>query len=310
MPWLSDGVFRQGDSEGLCDLPEVEARPRPSRFVHLVNPFRSPDGPSNDRVQAVSYESIRRAQAFLPEIQVAPAAVVAARDRDCVPEGFELAGVLDRDVRDVASFAHPVPLPLVCDVLELGYAHARALAERHGENPETTYLVFTNVDIGLMPYFYSVVADLVSRGYETLTIFRRTIPPIDPDPKRLACIYSEYGTTHDGFDCFVFPLSQFERHVRSDACIGRGFVMRGLLYNLVANAANMAIVRLAHLTFHLGDDKEWKDPRFEDSIRFNIEQAKEVLIRLMKRDAATERKLVRFCQANGEPFKFEAQQPT
>lgn len=304
MPWLVDGVFRQGDSETLNDLPEVADRPRPTRFVHIVNPFRSPDGPSNDRVQAVSYESIRRARAFQPEIPVDPAAVVAPVDRDCVPEGFEMAGVLDRDVRDMASFAHPVPLPLVCDVLDRGCAHARALAERHGEDPETTYVVFTNVDIGLMPYFYSVVADLVGRGYETLTIFRRTIPAIDPDPKRLASMYSEYGATHDGFDCFVFPLSQYDRHLRNEACIGRGFVMRGMLYNVVANAINMAIVRKAHLTFHLGDDKNWKDPKFEDSVQFNIEQAKTVLINLMQRDSATARKLFQFCERHREPFKF------
>ncbi|HEX9876355.1 MAG TPA: hypothetical protein VGC50_06865 [Gammaproteobacteria bacterium] len=306
MPWLIDGVFRQGDSEGLADLPEVDARSRPARFVHVVNPFRSSEGPSNDRVQAVSYESMRRARDFSPEIPVQLAAVVAPEHRDCVPEGFALAGILERNVTDVATFAHPTPLPLVFDILESGCAHARALADGKGENPETVYVVFTNVDIGLMPHFYAVVADIVSRGYETLTIFRRTIPPIDPDPARLASMYAEYGATHDGFDCFVFPLSQFDRYVRSDACIGRGFVMRSLLYNMVANAGQMAIVRKAHLTFHLGDDKGWKNPKFEDHNRFNVEQAKGVLVSLMQRDPATAKKLLNFCQVHKEPFRFTA----
>ena len=310
MPWLINGVFRQGDSEGLADLPLVKPRPRPARFVHIVNPFRSPAGPSNDRVQAVSYESIRRARAFSAENPVSLAAVVAPGDRDCVPEGFELAGVLERSVMDVATFSHPTPLPLVFDVLESGCAHARALAGERREDPETVFVVFTNVDIGLMPHFYAVVADVVSRGYETMTIFRRTIPPIDPDPANLATMYAEYGATHDGFDCFVFPLSRFDRYVRSDACIGRGFVMRSLLYNMVANSRQMAILRKAHLTFHLGDDKGWKDPKFEEDNRFNAEQGKHVLVSLMKRDAATERKLVRFCQAHGEPVRFVAQKPT
>jgi hypothetical protein len=304
MPWLIDGVFRQGDSEALSEFPEVAARPRPARFVHFVNPFPSPGGPSNDRVQAVSYESIRRARAFQPEIAVDLAAVVAPDDRDCAPEGFELAGVLERDVRAVASFAHPLPLPLIFDVLAAGCAYARAVAEKNGEDPETVFAVFTNVDIGLMPQFYAVVADVISRGYQTLTIFRRTIPPIDPDPTRLASMYAEYGTTHDGFDCFVFPISELDRYVRSDACIGRGFVMRSLLYNMVASAATMAIIRIAHLTFHLGDDKDWRDPRFEDQNCFNIEQAKQVLVSLMQRDPETARKLLRFCERHREPFKF------
>lgn len=310
MPWLIDGVFRQGDSEGLCDLPAVEQLPRPARFVHVVNPFRSPGGASNDRVQAVSYESMRRAREFFPAAPVHLSAVVEPQDRDYLPESFEFAGLLNRKVTDLATFAHPIPLPLVFDILEAGCAHARMLAEQHSDGPESVYVVFTNVDIGLMPHFYAAIGDIVSRGYETLTIFRRTIPPIDPDPAKLASMYAEYGITHDGFDCFVFPLSQFEQHVRSDACIGRGFVMRSLLYNLVANASNMAIIRKAHLTFHLGDDKDWNVSQFYDYNRYNVEQAKNVLISLMKRDAATERKLVRFCQANGEPFRFEAQQPT
>jgi hypothetical protein len=304
MPWLIDDVFRQGDSEGLGDLPEVGTRPRPARFVHLVNPFASPAGPSSDRVQAVSYESMRRARDFCPEIPVNLAAAVAPEDRDCVPEAFELAGVLNRNVTDVATFAHPAPLPLVFDVLEAGCAHARALADEKGEDAEAVYVVFTNVDIALLPHFYAAVGDIVSRGYETLTIFRRTIPPIDPDPANLATMYAEYGVTHDGFDCFVIPLSQFDRYVRSDACIGRGFVMRSLLYNMVANASKMAILRKAHLTFHLGDDKDWKVPEFEDSNRFNVEQAKHVLVSLAERDPATARKLVHFCKAHGEPFKF------
>ena len=167
--------------------------------------------------------------------------------------------------------------------------------------------MFTNVDIALMPHFYAAVSDMVGRGFETLTIFRRTIPPIEPDVANLAKMYAEYGATHDGFDCFAFPLSHFDRYVRSDACIGRGFVMRSLLYNLVANASDMAIIRKAHLTFHLGDDKDWKLPEFDDWNRFNIAQAKHVLTSLMARDSATERKLVHFCKSHGEPFKFTAQ---
>jgi hypothetical protein len=82
--------------------------------------------------------------------------------------------------------------------------------------------------------------------------------------------------------------------------------MRSLLYNLVANSTKMAILRKAHLTFHLGDDKDWSVPKFEDANRFNVEQAKHVLVSLAERDPATARKLVHFCKTHGEPFKFTA----
>ena len=45
----------------------------------------------------------------------------------------------------------------------------------------------------------AAVGDLIGRGYETSTIFRRTIPPIEPDLARLAEMCAEYGATHDVF---------------------------------------------------------------------------------------------------------------
>ena len=59
MPWLIDGVFLQGDTEDLTDLPAIELRPPPARIIHLVNPFRSSGGDCDDRTQALTYETMR-----------------------------------------------------------------------------------------------------------------------------------------------------------------------------------------------------------------------------------------------------------
>ena len=117
-------------------------------------------------------------------------------------------------------------------------------------------------------------------------------------------MYGEYGKSHLGYDCFVFSLAHFDRYVTSDACIGRDFVARSLLYNMIANARHTAMLRQAHLTFHVGDEREWTDPKLKDYREFNVKQAANVLVTLAKRDPATESKLVRFCQHHGEPFKF------
>lgn len=76
MPWLTDGVFRHGDTECLTAFPEVASPPRPARFVHFLNPFRSPTGHSNGRVRAISHESISRTREFAAKIPANPAAVV------------------------------------------------------------------------------------------------------------------------------------------------------------------------------------------------------------------------------------------
>jgi hypothetical protein len=159
-----------------------------------------------------------------------------------------------------------------------------------------------------MPQFFDAVARLVARGFDALTINRRTIPRYKRESGELACMYAEFGQSHAGYDCFVFPLAQFDRYVRSDAFIGGDFVARSLLYNLVANSKTMLMLRQAHLTFHIGDEREWSDPRYKDYREFNVRQAISVLTSLAKRDPATEAKLVGFCQRHREPFKFTAKQ--
>ncbi len=304
MPWLIDGVFFQGDSESLFDLPAIESRPRPARIVHVVNPFRSTGGDCDDRTQALTYETMRRARAFASDMPVALAAVVGEAERDCVPEGFDLAGTLARTVDQIADFEHPKPLPLLFDILNPAARLAADLARRHGDAPEDVYLVYTNADICLMPHFYTTVAALIAHGFEALTINRRTIPPYDRSFANLDKMYGEFGKSHLGYDCLVFCLAHFERYVTSDACIGRDFVARSLLYNMIANATHTAMLRQAHLTFHVGDEREWTDPKLKDYREFNVKQAINVLVTLAKRDPATESKLVRFCQHHGEPFKF------
>lgn len=310
MPWLTESVFTEGAGEGVLSVPLVETgeRDRCVRFVHVVNPFRSPVGDANDRIQALSYESMRRARAFSGDFPVHLAAVVAEGEVECVPEGFDLAGTLTRTVSDIARFAVPSELPLLFDVLEAGCGYASQVANTHACEEEAIAVVFTNVDICLQPYFYLAVADVMSRGFDTLTINRRSIPPIDPDPARLASMYAEFGGDHDGFDCFVFSLRNVSNFVRSDACVGRDFVMRSLLYNLVANSTRMAMLRRAHLTFHLGGLGEWTDPKYKDYRQFNVEQARHVLTTLAARNPSTERKLAQFCERHGEPFRFTAQQ--
>lgn len=308
MPWLVEGVFLQGDTESLHDLPAIESRPPPARIVHVVNPFRSSSGDCDNATQALTYETMRRAKDFWPDVPVHLAAAVADGERDCVPEGFELAGTLSRTIDQIADFDHPRPLPLLFDILEWGCRYAATLAARHGSAPEDVFIVYTNADICLMPHFFNAVARLVAHGFDAMTINRRTIAQYNREPGELASMYAEFGQSHAGYDCFVFPLAHFDRYVRSDAFIGGDFVARSLLYNLVANAKTMLMLRQAHLTFHIGDEREWSDPRFKDYREFNVKQAIGVLTSLAKRDPATEVKLVRFCQHHREPFKFTAKQ--
>jgi hypothetical protein len=264
MPWLVDGVFLQGDAEGLIDLPALGPQSPPARIVHIVNPFRSLGGDCDDRTQALTYETMRRAREFSGDIPVHLAAVVAESERDCVPEAFDLAGTLSRTIDQIAQFENPRPLPLLFDILDHGYRYAAELAGHQGDAPEDVFLIYTNADICPMPHFYSSVAGLIAHGFDAMTINRRTIPEHGRELGGVPKMYAEFGHTHAGYDCFVFPLAHFERYVRSDAFIGGDFVARSLLYNMIANSKNMLMLRQAHLSFHIGDEREWSDPKFKD----------------------------------------------
>jgi hypothetical protein len=308
MPWLVDGVFIQGNTEAMSDLPSIEPRPPPARIVHFVNPFRSVGGDCDDRTQALTFETMRRARAFASDIPIELAAVVAQAELECVPEAFDLAGTLNRSADQIQQFEHPAPLPLLFEILSHGAHYARGSAERYGDAPEDVFLVYTNADICLMPHFYATVVELIAHGFEAMTINRRTIPQYERNLGNIGKMYAEFGNPHPGYDCFVFPLAHFDRYVSSDACIGRDFVARSLLYNMIANAKYMVMLRHAHLTFHIGNEQEWNDPKLKDYREFNVKQAIRVLVTLAERDPATESKLVRFCQHHREPFKFTAKQ--
>lgn len=309
MPWLVDGVFLQGDQEGLIDLPTIDSRPPPARIVHFVNPFRAPGGDCDERTQALTYETMRRAREFSRDVPVHLAAVVAETEQDCVPEAFDPAGTLNRTIDQIAQFEHPRPLPLLFDILELGCRYAASLAGQYGDPPENVFLVYSNADICLMPHFYGSVAGLVAQGFDAMTINRRTIPPHPRELSNLASMYGEYGRSHQGYDCFVFPLAQFDRYLRSNAFVGGDFVARSLLYNMVANSTQMVMLRKAHMTFHIGDVREWSDPRFKDYRDFNMRQAIAIIMTLIERDPDAGSKVIRFCHNNDEPIKFTKQAP-
>ena len=285
-------------------LPRVEPLGRASRFVHLLNPYPGQGADGKDPTQELTFETMRRARGGTPAPPVHFGAVVAEGEESCLPTDFALAGLLTRTVLDVAQFEHPRPLPILFDILDLGCAYARRVCAEEGGDAEATFMIFTNVDICPLPHFYQTVADLIARGYDTITINRRSIAEVPPSLEDIPAMYSDIGVDHSGFDCFVFPLAHYARFVRSEACVGRSFVARSLLYNMVGTARHMAMLRRAHLTFHLGGAGEWNDPKYADTRRFNVEQAKHVLLSLMQRDKATARRLVQFCAGNGEPFTF------
>jgi len=71
-------------------------------------------------------------------------------------------------------------------------------------------------------------------------------------------MYADEGAKHPGYDCFVFPMQFVDRMVVGHACIGARHFDSLLLANIDAlSTFRGRIFSDLHLTFHLGDDRNW-----------------------------------------------------
>ena len=97
--------------------------------------------------------------------------------------------------------------------------------------------------------------------------------------------------------CFVFPAAWVRDFIVSKACVGVHFVMRSLLFNVLAKTRRMLILRDAHLTYHYGDDRLW--PESKEYAEHNVAEAKAIL-EALSADPASHKVLSKFCAAHGE----------
>jgi len=297
-PKLCENVQKQELGQPLHELLQPALRaavaspnnPRHYRFAHIVNTYACPSGSEGEATQKTTFAAMASARGFAAgRADVDFISVHEAQDSARVPDLFRKAAELTRTVQDIHRFAVPRKLPLLFDILERGIA-AAAGAE---------FIVFTNADICPMPHFYRAVSELLELGFDCLVINRRTTGKLPMDPRWADLLPCDYGAPHGGFDCFVFPVEFGSRFVRSDACVGAGSVMRTLLYNLVAFSRNMLILTDVHLTYHVGDDRDWNRPELDDYRVFNMDNGVAALNTLIE-DPAVRRRLRSFCTNHGE----------
>lgn len=265
MPHVAESFICQ-DGEPFSEFVAlIRARgrhgPTAQSLVHVVNPFRS----DNDGVQHSTLDSLERARRW----ESACGRGALLRQVGVVAPGEQPSGLDGLDA--VLSLDGNDERPRVFDVLD-------CVRDERGD-----FVVFTNMDICVSVAFYEGVRALLALGCDALIINRRTVHA----PVGDALASFDLGEPHPGMDCFVFPRAWIDGFVRSEAVIGYGAVMRGLLYNLVARAELFAFVRDAHFTHHFGDDRVWLER--EDMQTFNRSEAGRVFERLCESETARQR---------------------
>jgi hypothetical protein len=211
-------------------------------IAHIINPFTASKGSDLEFAQPITFETMRRAQEQargIMDIELLAAAY--PEDEKIIPEYFKKTGNLKESVLDHGSFYKKIKLPLLREILQ------KAVDES-----DATYIIYSNVDIGLYPDFYIRLNDLLNKGYDALIINRKRIEPAYTNIKDLEKIWAQEGKSHPGFDCFVFHRDLFEKLELGNICIGVPFIEISFSQNLFHLSKKFRLIETDNYTFHIG----------------------------------------------------------
>jgi hypothetical protein len=216
------------------------------KIAHIVNPVVV--GPASDLywAQPITFETMRIARSFAAgRVEVELIATQYPEDAALVPDDFRRTPELERSVQDIGRFKLWRKYPLLRDVLDRLY-----------QATDAEYLVFSNVDICVMPHFYLAVNALIDAGRQAFVINRRTISDRYKSVAEVPLMYGEVGAKHEGHDCFVFRRDAYPSYRVADVCIGIPYVGRALIWNLFLHAERFEELTDHHYTFHIGAGNE------------------------------------------------------
>lgn len=212
------------------------------KLAHIINPVKVVETHELDYLQPITFESMRVAKENAAnKVEVELLTAQYEEDLPIIPGYFKNTADLNRSVLDIGQFSKTKKLPLIQDIISKAYEYSNA-----------EYLIFTNVDIILMPHFYEVVARYINEGHDALIINRRRIPPKFKRVEDLPLIYAESGQSHPGFDCFVFKRELYENFLLEGICVGVPFSGVSMAHNLFAFADDCLLLDQHHLTLHIG----------------------------------------------------------
>jgi len=239
-------------------------------FAHIINPVIVEESSDLYQAQPITFETMRNAkEAAKGHVDVKLFSAQYSEDRSLVPDEFTLTPDLQKSICDYGSFRTKRKLPLIKDILDRLYDVSNA-----------EYFIYTNVDIAVMPFFYLAINEILDLGYDSFTINRRTISAKLTKSDRINLVYAELGESHPGHDCFIFRREMYPKFDLGHMAIGVNWVGRILLWNLISNSQEFRECKDKHLTFHIGNDKQWKSKDFADYAAHNKKEALEILGRL------------------------------
>lgn len=214
------------------------------RVAHIINPVKVNEKSDLHHAQPITFETMLRAKSNSGHKErIELYTTQYEEDKAIIPDGFRILSNLERSVLDVNPGLSKRKLPLIGDILE---------KVKETGNPD--FVIFTNMDIALMPYFYDTVLSYLEKGHDALVINRRRISDKYRKLEELPFMYADMGRSHPGFDCFVIKTSLLDQFILGKICVGISFLEAALVHNIFSFAQDPLYVPDAHLTFHIGMD--------------------------------------------------------
>lgn len=245
------------------------------KISHIVNPVKI--GKDRDLYfqQPITFETMRVARKFAFEkgIKVEFYAVGYPEDDEVMPNDFIQLSSLERSVLDYGKFNIPRKLPFFKDILDRLY-----------EATDAEYLIQTNADIGLQPFFYLLIKRIIEDlGYDAFCINKRIIPDHYRSIDELPLMWAEMGNAHAGFDCFVFHRDLYPAFRVGKVCMGTPWSEATVGLSMDYYAKKFTVFQNAHATFHIGDPRIWRPAQYNDYRQFNTEEVCKVMTWFKKR---------------------------
>ena len=239
-------------------------------IAHVINPVKVPKDRDLYFQQPITFEALLEAKKSWVDI----IAVYYPEDESVIPYWVNNKVELIDEIGNYQKFQTKRKLPLFREMMDKLYEASRGY----------DYLIQTNADIGVQPYFYDLIKKLINDGCDSFCINKRIIPEALNKIEDLPIIWATIGNQHAGHDCFVFRRELYPKFDMGKICMGTPWSETVLITNLVKYAKNFQVFKNAHATFHIGDRRTWLPEEFNDYRINNTNEFARVLRKFSKED--------------------------
>ena len=239
------------------------------RIVHLINTLDPK--PSSDLfvAQPVTFETLKRAKSYAADFGIEVVHVTACFEEEmkAIPSWITERHTLRVSSLDFPDFADKRKLPSLKEIFEIAKTYAT----------DSDIFVYSNIDIGIQPFFYQMCAMHIGAGSDGFSVTRRTIPA---EAKSVEEHCASPGEKHPGDDCFVIKAGLLEKFDIPQVFSGVAWFDRAVLLNCAVHATTFERRTDDYWTFHIGEDQSWSNAKASTIGRQNARQVLALIDRL------------------------------